>query len=98
MQSFDEVILQNSLCIWQTQSELASSLFYTQEYKVASYKEGQVVSPEDEEQWNKNTSSQYLLPTQISALSCGRAYLFLGKLCGVFELRKPTICFVSLCL
>lgn len=50
-------------------------IFYTQEYKVASYKRGQVASPEDEKQGNKSTLSQCLLPT-ISALTCDRAYRF----------------------
>lgn len=75
-EGLDKVVLQNSLCIWQTQSKLESSLFYTREYKVASYKGGQVASPEDEEQGNKSTLYQYLLPTYTSALTCGRVYLF----------------------
>jgi len=52
---FDEATLQNSHCLWQTQGKLESSLFYTHECKVASYRGGQVASPEDEEQGNKST-------------------------------------------
>lgn len=50
---------------------MTSSWFYTPGYEVASYKEGQVASAEDEEQENKSTLSQYLLPTEISALTRG---------------------------